>query len=118
MSLKEDLKLRLIAIPINNKALREIHSLAEDLDVDYKKLKFYLDELCNEGILKEKRKYVCPNCGSTEVLTEELLAELLEESEEEGFINCEECYDSYDYEKHKTGYIYYDIEDYSALTNW
>ena len=118
MNLKEKLKIKLIEIPANYKALREIHRLAKDLDVDWKKLKFYLDELSNKNILEEKIEYICPNCGSTEILNKELLLELIEESDEEDCIDCEECCNTYDYKNNKTGNIFYDVKDYSALKAW
>lgn len=118
MNIKEALKQELLSIPVNNKSQRELHILSENLDIDSSKLKFYLNELCNKEILKEKKQFICPNCHSSEILTEELLLELVEEADEEDLIYCEECCQSYTYEDNQSGHIYYDVVDYSALKAW
>lgn len=114
MSIKAQLKERLLEIPINYRALREKHRLASDLDLDFKKIEFYLNKLVNLGVLVEKKQYICPNCGDTTNMDRETLNEVIEE----GFFSCDNCYDFINPEKDITGYVYYDIKNRELLKNW
>lgn len=58
MLIKQKLKERLLEIPINHRAFREKHRLVADLQVDFKKVEFYLNELVQLGILIEKKQYI------------------------------------------------------------
>lgn len=79
MNIKTQLKERLLEIPINYRALREKHRLASELELDFKKVEFYLNELVNLGILVEKKQYICPNYGDTTTMNKEILNEVIDE---------------------------------------
>lgn len=114
MSIKGKLKERLLEIPINHKAFREKCRLASDLNVEVKYIEFYLHELCEKNILLKKIEYICPNCGETTVMDDNLLNEILEEEHFE----CDNCFDFVNPKKNTTGYVYYDIKDKEKLINW
>ena len=114
MSIKSRLKESLLEIPINHKAFREKHRLASELDIEFKKVEFYLNELVQLDILLEKKQYICPNCGDTTTMNKELLEEVLEE----GYFACDNCMDFINPNKDLTGYIYYDINDKNLLIAW
>lgn len=115
MSVKSKLKKRLLEIPINYKALREKHLLANDINEDIKKVEFYLNELVNLDILKEKKEYICPNCGDRYVMDTNTLNEIIDE---DGYFECEECMDFIEANKYKTNHIFYDIKNISLLEQW
>lgn len=115
MSIKSKLKKRLLEIPINQKGLREKHSLANNINEDLKKVEFYLNELVNLNILKEKKEYICPYCGSRDVMDDEILNELIDE---DGYFECEECIGFIEANKNTTNYVYYDIKNKSLLEQW
>lgn len=118
MSMKEQLKKRLLEIPINSRAYREKHRLAKDLNIDVKLLEFLLNELVAKNILKEKIQYICPNCRDTSIMDNEMLNEILEESDEEKSFSCDNCMDYINPEINRTGYVFYDIKDKQVLIHW
>lgn len=115
MSIKSKLKERLLEIPIRNKAYREGHRLSDDIDEEFKKVNFYLNELCELGLLKRKIVYICPNCNETTILDNELLIEVLDN--EKTFL-CDNCENEIDPNKNVTKSIYYDVLDYELLRKW
>lgn len=115
MNIKTKLKERLLEIPINDRAFRENYRLARDIDVDIKYIQFYLNELVEKDILKQKFEYRCPNCRETTIMDDKLLNECLNEN---GHFECENCMDYINPNTSKTGFIYYDIKDKQALMNW
>lgn len=114
MNIKGKLKERLLDIPINYRAYRECHRLADDINEDLNKVKFYLNELVELDILIKKTQYICHNCNDIVTMSDYLLDEIVED----GYFQCDNCYDSINPEKDTTGYIYYDIKDKSSLKNW
>lgn len=114
MSIKIKLKERLLEIPINHRAFREKHRLADDLKIDLQKVEFYLNELVELNVLIRKIQYVCPTCGDTTIMNNELLKEILED----GYFSCDNCSDFINPNKNITGYVYYDIKDKALLVNW
>lgn len=114
MNVKEQLKQGLLEIPVNHGGLREKHRLAVNLDLDFKKVEFYLNELVHLDILIEKKQYICPNCRDTVNIKKELLDEIVDD----GYFGCDNCYDFINPEKDVTGYVYYDIKDRELLENW
>lgn len=115
MNVKAKLKARLLEIPINNRAFREKHRLARDIDCDYKIVEFYLNELSENNILTKKPQYSCPNCGDTTTMPDELLNEI---KNEEGCFECDNCMDFINPTKNVTSYVFYDIKDKEALIKW
>lgn len=114
MDIKTKLKERILEIPINDKAFREKHRFANDLDIKLKDIETLLNELVEKEILKEKIQYVCPNCGDTTIMDDELLKEILDEEEGTCFL-CDNCMDFVNPSKNRTGYVFYDIKDKQAL---
>ncbi|WP_125154392.1 hypothetical protein [Clostridium rectalis] len=114
MSIKNKLKERLLEIPINHSAFREKHRLVNDLEIDFKKVEFYLTELVELGILIKKTQYICPNCGDTTTMDNKLLNEVVED----GYFECDNCMDFINPNKNITGYVYYDIKDKALLETW
>lgn len=114
---KTKLKERLLEIPFNNKAYREKHSLANDLDTDLETVGALLNELVEKNILKEKIQYICHNCHDTTIMDDELLKEILEEGEDEYF-PCDNCMEYINSENDRTGRVFYDVKDKEALKNW
>lgn len=115
MSIKSKLKERLLEIPIRNRAFREHHRLSNDIDEDNKKVKLYLTELCEIGILEEKTEYVCSTCRDTVILTKDLLIDF---SDENGLLMCDNCENEIDPKIDTTGFIYYDVLDIEELKKW
>lgn len=113
--IKKKLKQRLIEIPRNHSAFREICRLANDIGAETKYVEFYLKELCELGLLKRKIQYICPTCNEITTMDDELLAEFLNE---DGYLECDNCLDLINPKKDRTGYIYYDVLDYDKLANW
>jgi len=113
MSNKIKLKERLLEIPINSRAYREKHRLANELSIEIEDIEVLLNELVEKNILKEKIQYICPNCGDTTTMDNEIL----DEDEGESF-PCDNCMDFINPKKNRTGYVYYDIKDKQALINW
>lgn len=114
MKLKNKLKERLLDIPIKSRAYREKNKLADDLDEDVNNIEFYLNELCSLGIMTEEKQYICNNCGDTTILTNDDLSNLLED----GYFMCDNCCEPINPLTDVTGFIYYDIDDVSALEEW
>ena len=114
MNIKQKLKERLLKIPVNYRAFREKHRLADDIGCDCEKVEFYLNELVALDILIEKKQYVCPNCGDTVNMSRETLDEYLED----GYFACDNCMNFINPDNNTTGFVYYDIKDREALTNW
>lgn len=115
MNIKLKLKKRLLEIPDRYRTFREKHKLANDLKVETKYVEFYLNELCEKGILIEKIEYICPNCTKTTILNNDLLEELLDG---EVTFECENCCDEINPNKNKTGFVYYDVINKEGLINW
>lgn len=111
----ERLKKRLIEIPINYTAFRELYRLAKDLNVEAKAIYPLLNELCEKNILIKKIEYTCRTCRTTTVLNNEELKEIIEE---DNCFECEECGNIINPNRDTTGYIFYDIEDRQALAQW
>lgn len=115
MNIKEKLKRRLLEIPINSRAYREVHRLADDISEDVEKIEFYLNELVNLDILTKKTQYICPNCNETTTMDDDFLSEIVDEN---GHFECDNCMDFVDSKKNITGYFYYDIKDKKLLEKW
>lgn len=114
MGVKEKLKERLLEIPIRSRAYREKNRLASDLNEDANKIEFYLNELCNLGIIIEKKEYICTCCSDTTVLNNKDLNNILEE---DSFMY-DNCCEYINPITDVTGFVYYDIEDSNALKGW
>jgi len=115
MELKLRLQKRLLDLPINARARRELYSLADDLDVEYKEIEPLLEELCNNKILIKKTEYICNTCKNTIILTDSMLKELMKDAD---YLECEECSCSINQKLNKSGFIYYDIVDMESLISW
>lgn len=115
MSTKSKLKERLLEIPIRYRAFREYHTLANYINETDDKVKPYLDELCELGILEEKIEYVCPRCHETFILTKELLIDF---SDDNGILICDSCEEEINSNSDTTGFIYYDVLDMELLKKW
>lgn len=117
MDIKLKLKERLLEIPLNHRAFREKYRLADDLKVEIETIEPLLNELVTKNILKEKIQYICPNCGDTTTMDNELLKEVVDEEEGECF-ECDNCMNFINPLKNRTGYVFYDILDKEQLNNW
>ena len=115
MNIKNKLKQRLLEIPINSRAYRELHALVNDINGDLKKVEFYLTELVELDILEKKIQYVCPNCSDTTIMNNKLLNELIDE---DGYFQCDDCMEFINSKTNITGYVYYDIKNISLLEDW
>lgn len=115
MVLKDELKQRLLEIPINSRAFRELYRLSNDLKVEAEALKPLLEELCNKNILIPKIEYICSTCRNTTIMTKEELEEIMDG---ETYFDCDECFSEVNPNEDKTGYIYYDVKDKTSLSKW
>lgn len=117
MSIKENLKRRLLEIPVNSGAYREKNILADFLKANPKHIEILLNELCLQDILKEKIQYICRKCNSTTIMDEELVKEIILE-DEDGCFECDECMELINPDVDRTGYVFYDIKNKELLIRW
>lgn len=116
MGAKSKLKKRLLEIPLNDGAFsREKCRLANDLNIDVKKIEFYLNELCEKDILLKKTQYICPNCRHISTVSDEMLKDMITG---DGCYECDDCCSLVNPEEDKTGYVFYDIKNKEGLVNW